>query len=145
MDPITFSISPAETSDSIVRCFAVMRELRPALSAEEFLIKVQRQQRDDGYQLVFLEADGEIRAVAGYRIASYLAWGRLLYVDDLATRAADQGRGFGSALFDWLIEKALSEKCQEFHLDSGVQRFAAHRFYLHKGMDITAHHFALRL
>ena len=28
-------------------------------------------------------------------------------------------------------------------LDSGVQRFPAHRFYLGQGMAITAHHFAL--
>jgi hypothetical protein len=31
------------------------------------------------------------------------------------------------------------------HLDSGVQRFAAHRFYLARRMDITCHHFALKL
>jgi hypothetical protein len=30
-------------------------------------------------------------------------------------------------------------------LDSGVQRFGAHRFYLRRRMDITSHHFALDL
>lgn len=33
----------------------------------------------------------------------------------------------------------------ELHLDSGVQRYGAHRFYLRHGMDITSHHFRLVL
>jgi hypothetical protein len=32
--------------------------------------------------------------------------------------------------------------CGELHLDSGVQRFGAHRVYLKNGFDITSHHFA---
>lgn len=54
----------------------------------------------------------------------------------LVTRAADHG----SALFDWLTGEARSAGCAQLHLDSG-----AHRFDLHKGLDITSHHFALRL
>jgi hypothetical protein len=30
-------------------------------------------------------------------------------------------------------------------LDSGVQRFGAHRFYLRRRMNITSHHFAIDL
>ena len=30
------------------------------------------------------------------------------------------------------------------HLDSGVQRFGAHRFYLASRMDIIAHHFSMK-
>lgn len=63
----------------------------------------------------------------------------------LVTRAADHGAGYGSALFDWLTNEARSAGCAQLHLDSGVQRFGAHRFYLHKGLDITSHHFAVQL
>jgi len=61
------------------------------------------------------------------------------------TRDVDLGVGFGSRLLDWLVDEAKRQGCEQFHLDSGVQRFGAHRFYLHKGMDITSHHFAMRL
>lgn len=40
---------------------------------------------------------------------------------------------------------AREKDYDQFHLDSGVQRFGAHRFYLTKRMDISSHHFALRL
>ena len=121
-----------------------MLELRPHLTRESFVEQVRRQ-REQGYCLAFVESDGEVRSVAGYRMMEKLAWGRIMYVDDLVTRAADHGGGFGSALLDWLIAEARRAGCAQFHLDSGVQRFGAHRFYLHKGMDITCHHFAMKL
>jgi len=142
---MTSPIIIARTPEDILRCLEVMQELRTTLQPDEFLTKVQTQQREDGYELVFLEAGDEVRAVAGYRIANSLAWGRFLYVDDLVTRSSDRSHGYGSALFAWLIDRARLERCDQFHLDSGVQRFDAHRFYRRKGLEITSHHFALRL
>ncbi|RYD75770.1 MAG: GNAT family N-acetyltransferase [Verrucomicrobiaceae bacterium] len=139
------NIQVALSAEIISRCFPVVRELRPHLTEEEFLARVQRQQQQGGYQLAFLEVDREVRSVAGFRFLENLAWGRFLYVDDLVTRACDHGSRFGSTLFDWLVQQAKLAGCQELHLDSGVQRFGAHRFYLHKGMNITSHHFARSL
>lgn len=138
------SIVLAQTDDEIQRCFAVMVQLRPHLVAETFVGRVRRQQRDR-YQLAFLHADSAIQSVAGFRILENLAWGRFLYVDDLITGKEGRSRGYGQKLFAWLIERARAEQCDEFHLDSGVQRFGAHRFYLCQRMDITSHHFALKL
>ena len=81
--------------------------------------------------------------MAGFRILNLLFSGRTLYIDDLVTRDSDRSRGFGAALFDWLVEHAKEQGCEHLTLDSGVQRFAAHRFYLNRGMDITSHHFEL--
>jgi GNAT superfamily N-acetyltransferase len=122
-----------------------MRELRPHFkSAEKFVQQVLRQQRD-GYLLAFLEADGEVRAVAGYRFLESLFSGKFLYVDDLVTRDRDRSRGFGGALLDWLVEQARAHGCDTLELDSGVQRFDAHRFYLLKRMNISSHHFRIKI
>ena len=48
-------------------------------------------------------------------------------------------------LMDWLVGRAREQGCDELHLDSGVQRYGAHRFYLRYGMDITSHHFRIAL
>ena len=48
-------------------------------------------------------------------------------------------------MLDWLKAYAKELGCQQLHLDSGVQRFATHRFYLKQRMDITCHHFAVEL
>jgi GNAT superfamily N-acetyltransferase len=139
-----FTIAHADTESSIARCFPVMSQLRPDISEPEFVPRVQRQQQA-GYRLAYLEADSRIRAVAGYRILESLAWGRFCYVDDLVTDEHDRSQGYGHALFDWLLDRAREAGCRQFHLDSGVQRFAAHRFYLTNRMDITCHHFAMSL
>lgn len=129
----------------IERCFPVMRQLRPHLSMEGFAGQVKRQMDFAGYRLVLCEADGAVMAAAGYRISEFLAWGKTLYVDDLITDESARGRGFGGILMDWLVGKAGESGCAEVHLDSGVHRFDAHRLYLNKRMNITAHHFAVRL
>ena len=139
------AISIAETSEQIRRCYAVMRELRSHITTEDaFLAQVQRQQMQ-GYLLAYVVADNEVRAVAGYRYLEFLFHGHFMYVDDLVTRAADRSAGFGGQLFDWLVQQARERGCTHLDLDSGVQRFDAHRFYLMKRMKISSHHFSLPL
>jgi hypothetical protein len=53
--------------------------------------------------------------------------------------------GAGTVLFEWLVDYAKYNQCQQLHLDSGVQRHQAHRFYVRRGMDISSHHFVLSL
>ncbi len=138
-------INIAETDAQIARCHNVMAELRPHIvDVDEFVAQVRRQY-GEGFRLAFLEMAGEVRAVAGYRVMEMLFSGRTLYVDDLVTREGDRSRGFGGKLFDWLVERAREEGCKYLTLDSGVQRFDAHRFYLLKRMKIAAHHFTLDL
>lgn len=136
-------IHEAQSDTDILRCFPVMHELRPHLLHDEFVSRIRRQMTA-GYRLAFAARNGEIMAVAGYRFFEMLAWGKAMYVDDLVSTETSRGHGFGSRLFDWLVELACKSGCDQFHLDSGVHRFAAHRFYLHKGLDITSHHFALK-
>jgi GNAT superfamily N-acetyltransferase len=134
------SIRFARSTDELRSCFDVMKQLRPRLELETFPERILRQQ-ESGYRLV-MALDGErVVAVAGFRIGENLAWGRFLYVDDLVTDAASRSAGHGARLLAWLEQHAVDQGCDELHLDSGVQRFGAHRFYLRHGMDITSHHF----
>jgi GNAT superfamily N-acetyltransferase len=137
-------IGLADTPEQVGRCSSVMRELRPDVNAIDFASRVLHQQKE-GYQLAFLELKGVVRSVAGFRILNLLFSGRTLYVDDLVTRDTDRSHGFGALLFEWMVDYAKKNQCEYLTLDSGVQRFAAHRFYLKRGMDITAHHFQFKL
>lgn len=138
-------IAEAQSADEIARCYPVMRQLRTHFTEEAaFVAQVQRQ-RKEGYRLASLEDEGEVRAVAGYRILEWLFGGRYCYIDDLVTDENKRSLGYGDALFDWLVGEARAAGCKHFDLDSGVQRFAAHRFYLRKRMIIASHHFSLDL
>jgi GNAT superfamily N-acetyltransferase len=138
------SIRIATTDDDILSCHPVMVHLRPRYSASEFLSCVRNQQRE-GYELSMLVDQDHAVAVAGYRVGHNLAWGKYLYVDDLVTDESRRSAGHGQRMMAWLVERAREQGCDQLHLDSGVQRYGAHRFYLRFGMDITSHHFALAL
>ena len=137
-------VSLAKSDQEIQSCFDVMCELRPHLKRDEFVARVRRQHEDSGYELAYV-TDGSVKAVAGFRVSECLAWGKFLYVDDLVAGSSARSRGYGGVLFDWLVAYAREAGCDQFHLDSGVQRFDAHRFYLRKRMAIEGHHFGLKL
>lgn len=138
------SIHIATTDTEIAACYPVMRELRPHIAEEQFLPRV-RSQESTGYRLAYLlEANGVV-AVAGFRLGDNLAWGRFLYVDDLVTLSAYRSKGHGAQLLSWLKEKAGSEGCEQMHLDSGIQRKEAHRFYEREGMTMTSLHFVEKI
>lgn len=132
--------SPEQLSES----YPVMLQLRPHLSESDFVNQVQAQQVD-GYKLLGASRDNAFVGLAGFVISHKLAWGKHLYVDDLVTVDTRRSSGVGQAMLQWLGAYALEQGCEQLHLDSGVQRFAAHRFYLRHGFDITSHHFAKTL
>lgn len=138
-------IQIATNSVEISRCYSVMRELRTAISAENFITRVQEQQ-NHGYVLAYLNDTIEntecVVAVAGFRISQNLAWGKFLYVDDLVTSSAYRSKGYGSQLLAWLTDYAKNQQCEQFHLDSGFQRVEAHRFYEREGLPKASYHFA---
>lgn len=135
-------VKKAIAKAQISACFKVVQQLRPHLKEEEaFVQQVQRQMRE-GYHLVYLQEDGTVKAVAGYRSLEFLAWGKVLYIDDLITDVEARKSGFGGILLKWLTEEAKKLNCNQIHLDSGYQRHEAHRLYLKHGFKIYTHHFA---
>lgn len=137
-------IALARTDSEIARCFAVMVQLRPHLVEADFVARVRRMQ-PEGFHLAFLEADRAVRAVAGYRYHEKLFSGRTLYVDDLVTDTTQRSQGHGARLLGWLREEARARDCVLLELDSGVQRFEAHRFYFRERMHVSAYHFVVPL
>ena len=134
----------ADSDIDLARCFSVMVQLRSHLTQPEFVSRVKRQQQS-GYFLVYLEKEGSIKTLAGCRLLEMLAHGKILYVDDLITDTEERSKGYGGALFDWLVDYAKAQNCDSVQLDSGVQRVEAHRFYFSKRMYISSFHFSLQL
>lgn len=119
-----------------------MRQLRTDFSLPD-LIEQIKEQRLSGYQVAYGEQNQEVVCVAGFVIGTKLAWGKHMYIDDLVTEQGHRSSGMGSAMLNWLKSYAQTLGCAQLHLDSGVQRFAAHRFYLRQGFNIASHHFSI--
>ena len=139
---MTIEIFIANTDAEIESCFPAFSVLRPHLVQNNFLPQVRRQQAQS-YQMLALKHEGVVKSAAGFRFAEFLAWGKVLYIDDLTTLPNETSKGFAGSLLDWLIVHARSSQCQGVHLDTGYARHAAHRLYLRKGLQMSSHHLAL--
>jgi GNAT superfamily N-acetyltransferase len=138
-------LQPGETG----LAHAAMAELRTAFAddREGFVQQVDNRQRPAGYRLLaaFEGDQAEAVAVAGFRRVCSLAWGDVLYVDDLATRVSSRRRGHGLALLEAIAAEGRALGCGAIHLDSGHHRYEAHRLYLGVGYQIRSHHFVRNL
>jgi len=137
----TVDVGRAETDADILECFDVLRQLRPHLVPEEFVAVIRRMAETDRYHLARAHVAGRVVTVAGYRFANYLAWGSTLYVDDLVTAETARSKGYGRAMLVWLSREADRHGCLRLHLDSGVWRKDAHRFYEREGFEKISYHY----
>ena len=134
----------ATTDADILSAYPVMRQLRPHQEEATFVANVREAERL-GLRLVRHVVGDRVVAVAGIRLLYQLKSGLVLYVDDLVTDEGERSKRYGDALLDWLVAYAREQHCVAFELDSGVHRFAAHRFYFRKRMRISAYHFQMEL
>ncbi|HEY3405759.1 MAG TPA: GNAT family N-acetyltransferase [Ohtaekwangia sp.] len=137
-------IQEARTAEDIQKCWDVMHALRPHLKQEVFVDTV-REMFEEGYKLAFIEQQGKAVSAVGYRFQNFLYNGKHIYIDDLSTLSEYRGHGYAGKLLDYVSELARKKGLKKVSLDSGHQRFTAHRLYLNKGYIITSHHFECNL
>lgn len=123
----------------------VLRELRPDLDDHALASRLATAADERGLRLVAAFVDGGCVAVATFHLLTNLHLGRHAYVDDLVTTAAVRSAGHGAALLDHVAAVTGAAGGTALRLDSGVQRHAAHRFYLRERFDIASHSFVKRL
>jgi len=133
-------IFQAVEETEILRCFELMHLLRPNLDKESFVQRV-KSQMNTGYRLFYMYQESTLVALAGCRLGLNLAWGEHLYIDDLVSAEDKRSQGYGQKILEHLCDFAKENGCKEIHLDSGVQRFGAHKFYLREDFKIASHHF----
>jgi len=136
-------IKELKSDSDIARALPIMSQLRPTFKDPNVFTEIiKRLNQNYGYRLIaIVNPSGQIMAVAGFRISECLSYGKNLYIDDLVTDNEARSKGYGKQLLRWLEKEAKKENCSELHLDSGVQRHQAHRFYLREHMDIVFYHF----
>jgi GNAT superfamily N-acetyltransferase len=122
------------SDDDLRAAFPLMHVLRERLHAETFVADVRAQQQD-GYVLAggFTD-DGKLVTLAGFRPGLTLSRGPHLFVDDLITDPAEQGKGHGQAMIAWLRRRAAEMNLPVVCLDS---RATAKGFYERCGFTMN--------
>src|SRR5256885_1939357 len=108
--------------EEIAQCFDAFLELRPHLTDEKTFVNQVIEQQKEGYQIVAIFQETEVVACIGFRIMTALAWGKIVYIDDLVTKSKCRGKGYGGALLGYAINFAREHGCDQVHLDTGYTR-----------------------
>ncbi len=137
-------IKQIHSAEEIRAAYETYRHLRPHLNEDDFVAQVLRQMTI-GFQVFVIEEAGRVMSVIGFRMQEHLAWGKIIYIDDLISHPDARGKGYASQLLEHVEAIAIENQCKALHLDSGYQRNAAHRLYVNHGYILDCHHFALRL
>ena len=140
---MTMEVRLVESDAQLEMISGVLLQLRSSFDKESLVAQIKEQQKR-GYELAYVESDGTVLCVAGFVVSVKLAWGKHIYIDDLVTDERYRSSGAGGRLIDWFKSYARERGCKQIHLDSGVQNFAAHRFYLRRGFNIASHHFSIK-
>ena len=139
---MTDAVRIEEVDDAgLGRTWPVMRQLRPHLDEATYRDMVSEMRRTDGFRLIAAVRNGEVLGLAGFRPMTLLYAGRILLVDDLIVAADARSGGVGKALLDWIRTEAARLERAEVHLDSGMHRADAHRFYDREGFERLGIHF----
>lgn len=120
--------------------FSVMVQLRPHLDLQSFTAGLADVRREGGRLIGAFDGEACL-GCAVFRPQFRLAYGRIVYVDDLVTDETRRSSGVGKALIAHIETEAETLDAKLVILDSGVQRERAHRFYFREGFSITSFNF----
>ena len=134
-----------QTEAELEAAFTLVQQLRPQLTVEQYRSRLRQQMERESFQAVGLFDQDELVAFGGFRIMTSLVHGKFVYVDDLVSDVNRRSRGYGGQMIAWIEEHARSQGCAQLHLDSGVQRHQAHRFYFRERFEIVYYHFKKQL
>jgi GNAT superfamily N-acetyltransferase len=139
------NIKSLKTHEEIAQSFDAFCVLRPHLTDKEVFVAQFMNQQKEGYEIIAAYEQEEVVAGIGFRFLTTLAWGKILYIDDLITKEKTRGKGYGKILLDHVIQIERECLCKEVHLDTGYARHAAHKVYPKQGFEFNCHHLVLKL
>jgi len=132
----------AKTDSDLLKVSDILLEFHSSFNQENLVLQIKEQQQN-GYQLAYVESEGEVLCICGFVVGLKLARGKHIYIDDLVTEKHYRSTGAGKFMIDWLKLYAREIGCGQIHLDTRVHRFSAHKFYLREGFNIASHHFSI--
>lgn len=100
---------------------------------------------DQNYECFGIYKSGKLVGVFGLWFMTRHYAGRSCEVDHIYIEDELQGNGVGRQLFNFIENYAQSKKCETLELNSYVENFRSHKFYMNLGFVIRGYHFLKKL
>jgi GNAT superfamily N-acetyltransferase len=134
----SFQFVKAKHKKDLERFYPVMRELRKDLSIEDYMTICEKAHEADGYEIVAIEAGGQVLAVMGYRVLFDFVHGKHLYIDDLVSTESHRSQGLGAKLLKHAEDLAKELGCKGLRLCTGIENEKGKKFYDREGWKLRA-------
>ncbi len=138
--PVAVPSSEGSRLEALLKGEALHRAFRPKLGAD--YVQTLHLLFGEGTRLTQVIDEGEIRALALWRVFHTTYCGRCLEIDDLVTDEGHRSKGYGAVLLQHLEEIGRKLGCPTLALNSATHRTRAHRFYFREGYAAIAFHFS---
>ncbi len=152
MEEAPISIRPAAEAD-IARILELYRQLAITPSQEDEKTTVEERHRhafaeiatDPRHHLLVIESDGQVVGTLVLVFVPSLIRGASPWavVEHFVVDEAYRGRGLGTMLMNYAIQRAKEASCYRISLSSDLRREDAHRFYHALGFEPSAYGFRL--
>ena len=100
---------------------------------------------DQNYECFGIYNEGKQIGIFGLWFMTRHYCGRSCEADHIYIDEKYQGKGVGKALFKFIHEYASSRDCETVELNSYVENYGSHKFYMNLGYVIRGYHFLKKL
>lgn len=100
---------------------------------------------DQNYECYGIYEDEKLVGVFGLWFAIRHYCGKNCEPDHVYILPSHRSKGMGKIVFEWIFNYAREQGCNTAELNSYVNNYPSHKFYLNQGFEIVAHHFLKKL
>jgi GNAT superfamily N-acetyltransferase len=137
----SISIVELNTIDDMLDHLDVIKELYPSLTKESYSDYLKHMLPNNRYAQIAVLENEKCLGIAGVWIGTKLWCGKYLEIDNLIVSSKHRSTGVGKLLFEYVAQKAETEKCSMLALDSYTSNFKAHKFFYNAGFEPKGFHF----
>ncbi|MFN4763916.1 GNAT family N-acetyltransferase [Gillisia sp. Q332] len=100
---------------------------------------------DQNYECFGVYLGAELIGVFGLWFMTRHYAGKSCEPDHVFIKSEYQNRGFGKLIFEFIFDYSRKKGCETSELNSYVQNFKSHKFYMNHGYVIKGYHFLKKL
>lgn len=100
---------------------------------------------DQNYECFGVYLEEELIGVFGLWFMTRHYAGKSCEPDHVFIKSGYQNRGFGKQIFEFIFDYSRKKGCETSELNSYVQNFRSHKFYMNHGYVIKGYHFLKKL
>ena len=123
----------------------LIMELSEYQTEEQLLKERMMEMFDQNYECFGVYKDEEIIGVFGLWFMTRHYAGKSCEPDHVFILPKYQNRGLGEQVFNFIFEYSKEKGCETSELNSYVQNFKSHKFYMNHGYVIKGYHFLKKL